>query len=80
MTIAGDEERKNYIGGLVREQRLLLAIAGTACLVGCCLVWSGAVVLPPQTSLILVVGMLAALATLYREFFRLMLVSYAATL
>jgi O-antigen/teichoic acid export membrane protein len=75
VTIAADEERKNYVGGLIREQRRLLAIVAAVGLIVCCLVWFGGG-LPTQTATILVVGVTAALATLFREFFRMILVSY----
>jgi O-antigen/teichoic acid export membrane protein len=75
VTHAADEERRNYVGGLIREQRYLLAIVAALGVIGSCLVWFGGV-LPPQTAVILVAGVLAALATQFREFFRLLLVSY----
>lgn len=75
VTNAGDEERKNYLGGLIREQRQLLAIVAAASLIGCCLVWLGGA-LRPQIAMILVAGVIAAVATQFREFFRLLLVSY----
>jgi len=75
VTIAADEERKNYVGGLIREQRRLLAIVAVTGLIVCCLVWFGGA-LPAQTATILVVGVMAAVATLFREFFRMILVSY----
>lgn len=75
ITTAGDVERRNYLGGLIREQRHLLAIVAAASLIGCCLVWFGGA-LRPQTAAILVAGVIAAVATQFREFFRLLLVSY----
>ena len=72
---AEDAERKNYVGGLIREQRQLLSIVAAVALIGCCLVWFGNA-LPRPTVWILVAGVIAALATQYREFFRLLLVSY----
>jgi O-antigen/teichoic acid export membrane protein len=72
---AEEGERKNYVGGLIREQRQLLAAVATTGVVGSCLVWFGGA-LPRQTAWILVAGIIAALATQYREFFRLLLVSY----
>jgi O-antigen/teichoic acid export membrane protein len=75
ITTASDQERKSYLGALVREQRQLLAIIAAAGLVACGVVGlSGA--LPRATTGILVAGVLAALATQFREFFRLLLVSY----
>jgi O-antigen/teichoic acid export membrane protein len=75
VTTAGDEERKDYVGALVREQRHLLAIVAAAGVMGCGLVWFGGA-LRPQTAAILVAGVIAALAMQFREFFRLLLVSY----
>src|SRR5580698_1833534 len=69
ITIAGDVERKSYMGSLVREQRQLLAIVAAISLLVCCVVWFSGT-LPPATATILVVGVLAAIATQYREFFR----------
>jgi O-antigen/teichoic acid export membrane protein len=75
VTIAGDEERKNYVGGLLREQhRLVLIVAAVSVLV-CCLAWLGGAV-RPQTAAILVAGVIAAVATMFREFIRMVLVSY----
>jgi O-antigen/teichoic acid export membrane protein len=75
ITTAGDQERRNYIGGLVREQRQLLAIVAAISLVGCFFVWLSGT-LRPATTVILFAGVAAALATQFREFFRLLLVSY----
>jgi O-antigen/teichoic acid export membrane protein len=75
VTSASDADRKDYVGGLIREQRRLLAIVAAVSLTGCCLVWFGGV-LPSQTAVILIAGVVAAVATQFREFFRLLLVSY----
>jgi O-antigen/teichoic acid export membrane protein len=75
ITTASDGERKNYVGGLIRDQRRLLAIVAAVSLIVCCVIWFGGS-LPAQTSWILVAGVGAALATQFREFFRLLLVSY----
>ncbi len=75
VTHAGDGERKHYVGGLIRDQRYLVAIAAVVGLLACCLVWFGNL-LPTSTAVILGAGVLAALATQVREFFRLLLVSY----
>ena len=72
---AEDGERKHYVGGLIREQRHLLALVAAVGLLGSCLVWFGHA-LPRPTAWILIAGVAAALATQYREFFRLLLVSY----
>jgi O-antigen/teichoic acid export membrane protein len=75
VNVAGDEARKDYIGGLLREQRQLVAIVAAVSLIGCCLVWIGAG-LRTQTALILIAGVLATVGTMFREFIRLVLVSY----
>jgi O-antigen/teichoic acid export membrane protein len=75
VTIAGDEERKNYVGGLLREQRQLVAIVAAASLLGCSLAWLGGA-LRPQTAAILIAGVIAAVAAMFREFIRMVLVSY----
>jgi O-antigen/teichoic acid export membrane protein len=75
VTVASQEERKNHVGALVREQRLIMAIAAVAGLIGSCIVWLGGW-LRPETGSILIVGVIAALATLFREFFRMLLVTY----
>ena len=75
VTIAGDEERKNYVGGLVREQRQLLAMVAAASLTVCCLVWlSGDV--RPETTVILLAGVIAGMGSLFRDFMRMILVTY----
>jgi O-antigen/teichoic acid export membrane protein len=75
VTTAADEERRNYVGGLLREQRQLLAIVATASLIVCYLVWlSGGV--QPATAVILLAGVIAAMGSLFRDFMRLILVTY----
>ena len=75
VTTAGDEERKNYVGGLLREQRQLRAIVALASLAVCCLVWFADVV-PSETAVILFAGVIAAVAALFRDFLRMILVTY----
>jgi O-antigen/teichoic acid export membrane protein len=75
VNIASPEDRTNYVGALIREQRHLLLIASIAVLAGSCMVWAGAR-LPLATAAILFAGSLAALTTLFREFQRLVLISY----
>jgi O-antigen/teichoic acid export membrane protein len=75
VTIAGDEERKSYIGGLLREQRQVATMVAVAALLICCLVWLGGGV-RPEAGVILLAGVLAAMGTLFRDFLRLILVTY----
>jgi O-antigen/teichoic acid export membrane protein len=75
INIASPDDRTSYIGALIREQRQLLVIVTIIALIGSCIVWAGAR-LPLATAAILFAGVLAALATLFREFQRLMLISY----
>lgn len=72
---AGDQERKSYVGGLLREQRLLLAIVGAVGLLVCGLVWLGGGVTPDIT-VILLAGLIAAVGALFRDFQRMILVTY----
>jgi O-antigen/teichoic acid export membrane protein len=75
VTVADDKERKDYVGGLLREQRQLLAIVAAVTLLACCLVWFAGVV-RPQIAVILIAGVLASMASLFRDFVRLILVTY----
>jgi O-antigen/teichoic acid export membrane protein len=75
VTAAGDEERKNYVGGLLREQRQLRAIVAVASLAVCCLVWFADVV-RSETAVILFAGVIASVAALFRDFLRMILVTY----
>lgn len=72
---APDEERKSYIGGLIREQRRLMAIVVVAALASFCLVWLAGG-LQPAVAVILLAAVIAALGTLFRDFMRLILVTY----
>ncbi len=72
---AEDEDRKNYVGGLLREQRRLLAIVAAVSLPVCCLVWLGGGV-RPETAVILLAGVIAAMASLYRDFMRIIVITY----
>jgi O-antigen/teichoic acid export membrane protein len=75
VTSASDTERKNYVGGLLREQRLLRLIVAVASLTVCCVLWlSGAV--ESATAVILFAGVIAAVAALFRDFLRMILVTY----
>jgi O-antigen/teichoic acid export membrane protein len=75
VTAAGDAERKSYIGGLLREQRQLATMVAVAALLVCCLVWLGGGV-RPEAGVILLAGVIAAMGTLFRDFVRLILVTY----
>jgi O-antigen/teichoic acid export membrane protein len=75
VTIAGDEERKDYVGGLLREQRHLLIIVAAVSLIACCLVWIAGGV-RPEVAVIVIAGVIASLATLFRDFLRMILVTY----
>jgi len=67
--------RRDLIGGLYREQRRLLPVAATlTAIVIAALCATGALSL--QTGLLLLAGTAAVLATLYREFFRMVLLGY----
>ena len=67
ITHSDDAQRKRFVGGLFREERYVIAIVAALSLAGACLVWAGDA-LPGRTAVILFAGVLAALATLYREF------------
>jgi O-antigen/teichoic acid export membrane protein len=75
VTVADDKERKDYVGGLLREQRHLLTIISAVSLLVFGLIWvtGGA---RPHTALILMAGVVAAMAALFRDFVRLILVTY----
>jgi O-antigen/teichoic acid export membrane protein len=75
VTNAGEEERRSYLGGLLREQRQLLAIVAAVSLLVCCLVWLAHGV-RPETAVILVAGVIASLGSLFRDFLRMILVTY----
>jgi O-antigen/teichoic acid export membrane protein len=75
VTGVGDEERRSYIGGLLREQRRLVAMITVAGLLVCGLLWLGGGV-QPEAGVILIAGVIAAAGTLFRDFVRLILVTY----
>jgi O-antigen/teichoic acid export membrane protein len=75
VNIAGDEERRNFVGGLLREEHRALAIVAAVGLLVGCLVWVGGAV-PPATAVILLASVFAAVGMLFREFLRMMLVTY----
>jgi O-antigen/teichoic acid export membrane protein len=69
------EERRDFVGGVYREQQQWLAVlAGLAAVVLAAL-WLFGVVSGP-IALIVVAGIIATVAAIYREFFRMVLFSY----
>jgi O-antigen/teichoic acid export membrane protein len=67
--------RRSLIGGLYREQRRLLPVAAAiAAMMVAVLCITGS--LPWQMGLLVLAGTAAALASLYREFFRMVLLGY----
>jgi O-antigen/teichoic acid export membrane protein len=75
VTIAAVDQRRNFVGGLLREQRLLMLVVAVASLLICAIAWAcGA--LNTAAAVIFALGVLAAVAWLFREFFRMVLVSY----
>jgi O-antigen/teichoic acid export membrane protein len=75
VTIAGADQRRNFVGGLLREQRLLMLVVAVASLLVCALAWAGGA-MNTVAAIIFALGVLAAVAWLFREFFRMVLVSY----
>jgi O-antigen/teichoic acid export membrane protein len=67
--------RADLIGGLLRDQRHLVPLAGAAAVAVTLALWlSGA--LSVFTTVLVMAAIAAALATLYREFFRMVLLAY----
>jgi O-antigen/teichoic acid export membrane protein len=79
VTIAGVEERRAFVGGLLREQRLLLMVIGLISLVVCALA-GGVGALGHEALLIAVLGSIATVATLFRECRRVLLIAYRQSL
>jgi O-antigen/teichoic acid export membrane protein len=75
VTMASDAERKSYMGGLLHEQRRVALLVAVVALLICGLVWLGGGVRPAE-GLILLAGVLAAMGTLFRDFVRMILVTY----
>ena len=67
--------RRDLIGGLVREQRRILVPVGIAGAIITCALW-GAGVLATPIALLVLAAVVAGMATLYREFFRMVLMGY----
>jgi O-antigen/teichoic acid export membrane protein len=70
-----DEERRNFVGGVLRGQRLVWMSICAAGLLLCALAWMLGR-LENGTAVIAVCAVLAALAWLVRDFFRMVLFSY----
>jgi O-antigen/teichoic acid export membrane protein len=75
VTNATDEDRKSHVGGLIREQRRLLTLVAAVGMLVCFVVWFGGAI-DHHTGAILVAGVIAAVATTFREFYRMILVTY----
>jgi O-antigen/teichoic acid export membrane protein len=75
VTIAGAAERREFVGGLLREQRLLLVVVGVTSLVMCALAL-GAGALQSEAMVIAALGSIAAVAWLFRDCRRMLLVAY----
>ena len=73
--VAGVDQRRNFIGGLLREQRVLMLVVAAASLLFCIIAWASSA-LTSAHAVIFVLGVLAAVAWLFREFFRMVLISY----
>lgn len=72
---ASASERANLVGGLFREQRLLLFLIAAALFLLLPLLWFAGLV-QTSTFLMMLGGVMAALMTLYREFFRMVLLGF----
>lgn len=67
--------RRELIGGLIREQRRVLLLAGGLAALLTCALWGGALI-DGSLATLLLAGVIAAAATLSREFFRMVLMAY----
>ncbi len=67
--------RRDLIGGLFREQRRILLLAAGMATVLTCGLWAGGL-LDSTLALLVMAAVLAAVAALYREFFRMVLLAY----
>lgn len=68
-------QRSGFVGGLYREQRAILSYLAAAIIVLALVLWM-LDVMSIHLFLILVTGAIAALFTLFREFFRMVLLAY----
>lgn len=75
MTGATAPMRADLIGGLYRSQRRQWPILGAASCVGILICWSIGL-LQSAPAIVALVAVIAALASLYREFFRMVLLAY----
>ena len=75
VNVAGDAERKSYIGGLLHQQGRLMTLVVVVAVLACGLVcWVAGV--RPALGFILLAGVLAAMGTLFRDSVRLILITY----
>jgi O-antigen/teichoic acid export membrane protein len=75
MTTLARPERSKFIGGLYRDQKQALPIAGLVASVVTTGLWLGGVLNTPLAILVYA-AIAAAMATMYREFFRMVLLAY----
>lgn len=75
ITVATEPDRKDFVGALLREQRLLLAIIAAISLVLCGFGWV-AKLIRSEAALIFCLAVVAAVAWLFREFFRMITIAY----
>lgn len=75
LTAADREGRRDFVGGALREQRRRLLVFAAACTGMLALLWYVDVV-RGSIALIVLAAIAAALATLYREYFRMVLLAY----
>jgi O-antigen/teichoic acid export membrane protein len=75
VNVAGDAQRKSYIGGLLHQQGKLMTLVVVVAVLACGLVcWVAGV--RPALGFILLAGVLAAMGTLFRDSVRLILITY----
>jgi len=71
----GESARRDLIGGMLREQRRLLPLLwGVAASLGLLLYLTGTI--SPAAGAVVLAGIVASMATLHREFFRMVLLAY----
>jgi O-antigen/teichoic acid export membrane protein len=75
LTRLGKSDRSSFISGLYRDQRRLLPIFGSIAAVVTAGMWIAGT-LTTHTALLVFAAIVAALANLYREFFRMVLLAY----
>lgn len=75
VTVAAQEDRRNFIGSLIREQRGFLRVVPVLGVLIAFLAWAAGFI-GTQAAVIWGLGAVASTAWLYREFFRMVLISY----